>query len=178
MARSIFLVALLLATVFSITSVAHAQEGGMRDTTSKGTLDIMVEPTWSQPDSAETGVSKASFRVSFFNPGTNTLHEHQYYDFRILKDGTQVFSAAQQTGQVLIHNVEGTITVPYTFQEEGDYTIQIFLGGTGIAPPIPTEEEVNFPIVVTPEFPVGIIGTIIAATMAGALVFVRRFSRR
>jgi hypothetical protein len=175
MASSIFLVALLLAAVFSITSIAYAQESGMTDTTSKGTLDIMVEPTWSQPGSAETGVSKGSFKVSFFNPGTNTLHEHQDYDFRILKDGTQVFSAAQQTGQVLIHNVEGTITVPYTFQEEGDYTIEIFLGATGIAPPIPTEEEVTFPMAVTPEFPAGIIGAVIAATMAGSLVFARKF---
>lgn len=170
MASSIFLTALLLATVLSFAPIAFAQEGGMRDTTSKGTLDIMVEPTWNENGSA-------SFRVSFFNPGTNTLHEHQDYDFRILKDGTQVFSAAQQTGQVLIHNVEGTITVPYTFQEEGDYTIQIFLGATGIAPPIPTEEEVEFAVTVVPEFPAGIIGAVVAATMAGSLVFARKFRR-
>ncbi|MEW6603635.1 MAG: hypothetical protein AB1351_02965 [Thermoproteota archaeon] len=170
MASSIFLAALLLAAVFSITSVAYAQEGGMRNTTSKGTLDIMVEPTWN-----ENG--NASFRVSFLNPGTNALHEHQDYDFRILKDGTQVFSAAEQTGQVLIHNVEGTITVPYTFQENGDYTIEIFLGATGITPPIPTEEEVEFTVTVVPEFPAGIVGAVIATAMAGSLVFARRFRR-
>src|SRR5690606_16084692 len=175
MASGIFLAALLLAAVFSIATtplVASAQEsGGMRGTTSKGTLDILLEPTWD-----ENG--RATFRVSFLNPGTNTLHEHQDYDFRILKDGVQVFSAAQQTGQVLIHNVEGTITVPYTFQENGDYTIQVFLGGTGIAPPIPTEEEVEFTVTVVPEFPVGIVGVAIASMMAGSLVFARWFSRR
>ncbi|HEX7031543.1 MAG TPA: hypothetical protein VF172_00945 [Nitrososphaera sp.] len=176
MASSIFMAALLLAGVFSITTtttfVAYAQEdGGMRGTTSKGTLDIMVEPTWE-----ENG--RASFRVSFLNPGTDTLHEHQDYDFRILKDGEQVFSAAQQTNQQLLHNVEGTITVPYTFQENGDYTIQVFLGGTGIAPPIPTEEEVEFTVTVVPEFPVGVLGSVIAATMAGSLVFARWYSRR
>lgn len=175
MARRIFLAALLLAAAFSITAtplVASAQEGGgMRDTTSKGTLDIMVEPIWKEDRSA-------SFRVSFFNPGTDTLHEHQDYDFRILKDGVQIFSAAQQTGQPLIHNVEGTITVPYTFQENGDYTIQVFLGRTGIAPPIPTEEEVEFPVTVVPEFPIGIVGAAVAAMMGGSLVFARWFSRR
>lgn len=163
MAYSNLLIALLLieVAVFNIGSVAYAQVGGMRDTTSKGTLDVMVEPTWRENGSA-------SFKVSFFNPGTNTLHEHQDYDFRILKDGTEVFSAAKQTRQALIHNVEGTITVPYTFQENGEYTIQIFLGATGVTPPIPTEEDVTFPITVTTEFPAGTIG-IVAGLMASTL---------
>ena len=174
MASSIFLAALLLIAVFSMTSVAYAQEGGMRDTTSKGTLDIMVEPTWNPPDA--NGVSKGTFKVSFFNPGTDTLHEHQDYDFRILKNDVEVFSAARQTGQNLIHNVEGTITVPYTFEENGDYTIQVYVAGIGIAPTIPTDEDVKFPMTVTPEFPAGAIGAV-AAVMAGTLVFARRLKR-
>jgi hypothetical protein len=166
MASSIFLIALLLASVFSVATVAYAQEAGMTGTTSKGTLDIRVEPTWNES-------SRASFKVSFLNPGTDTLHEHQDYDFRILKDGNEVFSAAKQTGQRLIHNVEGTITVLYTFQEQGDYTIQIYLAGTGITPTIPTEEEATFPIQVTPEFPAGALGAI-AALMTTAIVIARR----
>ena len=169
MASSIFLIALLLVPVFSVATVAHAQEGGMVDTTSKGTLDIRLEQTW---DPNVEG--KVNFRVSFLNPGTDTLHEHQDYDFRILKDGTEVFSAARQTGQALIHNVEGTITVPYTFQENGDYTVQIYLAGTGIIPILPTEEEANFPIQVTPEFPAGALGAI-AALMTTAIVLARRY---
>jgi len=167
MASSIFMIALLLVSVFSVAAVAHAQEGEMTGTTSKGTLDIRVEPTWSDGGSA-------TFRVSFLNPGTDTLHEHQDYDFRILKDGTEVFSAARQTGQALIHNVEGTITVPYTFQENGDYTIQIYLAGTGITPTIPTDEEATFPIQVTPEFPAGALGAI-AALMTTAIVLARLY---
>lgn len=133
--------------------------------TSKGTLDIKVEPTWSDG-------GNASFKVSFLNPRTETLHQHQDYDFRILKDGTEVFSAARQTGQVLIHNVEGTITVPYKFEENGDYTIQVYLAGTGITPTIPTDEEANFEIKVVPEFPAGALG-VVAAMMATAIVFAR-----
>jgi len=167
MASSIFLTAMLLVSVFSVATVAYAQEGGMVDTTSKGTLDVRVEPTWNENGSA-------AFRVSFLNPGTDTLHLHQDYDFRILKDGTEVFSAARQTGQALIHNVPGTITVPYTFQENGDYAVQIYLAGTGISPTIPTDEEATFPIQVTPEFPAGAIGAI-AALMTGAIVLARRY---
>ncbi|MDP8902998.1 MAG: hypothetical protein M3M86_04425 [Thermoproteota archaeon] len=170
MARSTFLlVALLLGTIFSITAVtaAYAQDGGMAQTTSKDTLDIRLAPTWNEG-------GQATFTVSFLNPGTDTLHEHQDYDFRILKDGQQVFSAANQTGQAVLHNVEGTLTVPYTFQENGDYMIQVYLAGTGI-PAIPTDEEATFPITVVPEFPAGgILAAVIAASMTTAVVLSQR----
>lgn len=170
MARSTFLlVALLLGTIFSITAVtaAYAQDGGMAQTTSKDTLDIRLAPTWNEG-------GQATFTVSFLNPGTDTLHEHQDYDFRILKDGQQVFSAANQTGQAVLHNVEGTLTVPYTFQENGDYTIQVYLAGTGI-PAIPTDEEATFPITVVPEFPAGgILAAVLVASMTTAVVLSQR----
>jgi hypothetical protein len=113
--------------------------------------------------------------VSFLNPGTDTVHQHQDYDFRILKDdGQEVFSAARQTGQSVLHNVEGTLTVPYTFQENGDYTVQVFLAGTGI-PAIPTDEEATFPITVAPEFPAGgILAVLLAASFTTAIVLSQR----
>ena len=145
MPRSIFFfIVLLFGAIFSVTTTAlsaYAQDSGMVKTTSKGSLDIRLEPEWSEG-------GQARFAVSFLNPGTNNLHVHQDYDFRILKDEQQVFSAANQTGQAVLHNVEGTLTVPqvpYTFQENGDYTIQVYLAGTGI-PAIPTDEEATFPI--------------------------------
>jgi hypothetical protein len=168
MASSIFLTALLLsAIVAGVPAVAYAQEGGMTATTSKGTLDVMLEPTQDPNDP-----HKYTFNVSFLEPGTDTLHQHQDYDFRILKDGTEVFSAAKQTGQALIHNVPGTITVPYTFQENGSYTIQVYLGGTGI-PAIPTDEDAMFQLQVVPEFPAAVLGGMVAALMATAIVLAR-----
>jgi hypothetical protein len=173
MVRSIFLlVALVFGAIFSVTAVTavYAQDGGMVQTTSKGTLDVRLVPTWNEG-------GQATFNVSFLNPGTDTLHEHQDYDFRILKDGQQVFSAANQTGQALIHNVEGTLTIPYTFQENGDYTIQMYLAGTGI-PAIPTDEEAIFPITVLPEFPAGsILAAVIAASMITAVVLSQRMKK-
>jgi hypothetical protein len=174
MARSIFfLIALLVGAVFSVTTAttiaapAYAQEGGMVKSTSKGTLDISLAPTWSD-------AGQATFTVSFLNPGTQTVHQHQDYDFRIMKNGQQVFSAAGQTGQSVLHNVEGTLTVPYTFQENGDYTVQVFLAGTGI-PAIPTDEEATFPITVAPEFPAGgILAVLLAASFTTAIVLSQR----
>jgi hypothetical protein len=170
MASSIFPIALLLVAVAGsiLTSTAvYAQNDGMVAKTSKGTLDVRLEQIWDP--SADR---KATFKVSFLNPGTNAIHQHQDYDFKILKDDTEVFSAAKQTGQAVIHNAEGTITVPYTFPENGDYTIQIVLAGTGIAPTIPTDEEATFPIKVTPEFPMGALGAV-AALMATTIVLAR-----
>ncbi|MDQ3718434.1 MAG: hypothetical protein M3311_04685 [Thermoproteota archaeon] len=174
MARSIsfLMIALLVGAVFSITATiiaapAYAQESGMVKATSKNTLDISLAPTWGD-------AGQATFTVSFLNPGTETLHQHQDYDFRILKDGQQVFSAARQTGQAVLHNVEGTLTVPYTFQDNGDYTVQVYLAGTGI-PAIPTDEEATFPITVTPEFPAGgILAVVLAASLASVIVLSQR----
>ena len=171
MIKSIFIfIALLLGAIFSITTIAtgaYAQDGGMVQTTSKGTLDVRLEPEWSEG-------GQARFAVSFLNPGTDTLHVHQDYDFRILRDGQQVFSAANQTGQAVLHNVEGTLTVPYTFQENGDYTVQVYLAGTGI-PAIPTDEEATFPITVAPEFPAGgILAVVLAASLTTAIVLSQR----
>lgn len=167
MASSIFPTAVLLMALFSFATVAYAQESGMRATTSKGTLDVMIEPEWRENGSA-------SFHVSFLNPGTETLHEHQDYDFRILKDGTEVFSAARNTGQNLIHNVPGTLTVPYQFQENGDYTIEVYIAGTGITPIIPTDEEATFQIQVVPEFPLGALGIV---TALGSVIALARYRR-
>ena len=172
MARNTFLlIALMLGTIFSVTTTAtsaYAQDGGMAQTTSKGTLDIRLAPTWNEGGQAE-------FAVSFLNPGTETLHEHQDYDFRMLRGGQQVFSAAGQTGQAILHNVEGTLTVPYTFQENGDYTVQVYLAGTGISPTIPTDEEATFPITVVPEFPAGgILAAVLAASITTAMVLSQR----
>jgi plastocyanin len=119
-------------------------EEGVMKTTTEGTLDIRLEAVLSEES------RQANFQVSFLNPNTNTLHEHQDYDFRILKDGHQIFSAASQTGQAVLHNVDGTLIVPYTFQESGDYTIQVYLAGVGL-PAIPTDEEATFPVTIAEE---------------------------
>ena len=176
MAKSIFssllLVVLLPGAIFSVTStgtsISYAQHAGMVKTTDGGSLDIRLVPQWNEG-------GQATFTVNFLDPGTETLHEHQDYDFRILRDSQQVFSAATQTGQAVLHNVEGTLTVPYTFQENGDYTIQVYLAGVGL-PAVPTDEEATFPITVVPEFPAGsVIAVLFTASITAAIVLSQRF---
>jgi hypothetical protein len=173
MTRSIFfffIALMLLGAIFGVTTTtaAYAQDGGMVKTTDKGTFDIRLVPMWTEG-------GQATFTVSFLNPGTETVHEHQDYDFKILKDGQEVFSAANQTGQAVLHNVEGTLTVPYTFQENGNYTIQVYLAGIGL-PAIPTDEEATFPITVVPELPAaGILAVTLSALMiTTSIVLARR----
>jgi hypothetical protein len=176
MARSIlsplFLAVLLLGAILSVMSmdvtIVYAQDAGMVKTTDNGSLDIRLVPQWNE-------AGQATFTVNFLNPGSETLHDHQDYDFRILRDGQQVFSAASQTGQAVLHNVEGTLTIPYTFPENGDYTIQVYLAGIGL-PAIPTDEEALFPITVVPEFPAGgILAALLVASMTTAVVLSQRF---
>jgi hypothetical protein len=168
---SYIIIALLLAAVFSVSWTAAYAEG-MTQTTSGGTLKIMVEPTWSEG-------GQAKFKVSFLDPKTGAVHQHQDYDVRILKDGKVVYSAAQQAGQTVEHNVAGTLTIPgtgfYTFKDQGDYTVEVYLAGTGI-PATPTDEKADFNIKVTPEFPVGAVGAAMAALVGTTIVLSRKFN--
>jgi hypothetical protein len=138
--------AIILLTGFGSANIpVYAQEGMTQSTDS---LDILLEPQWS--------ADSTKFKVSFLEPGTDTIHQHQDYNFVILQDGKEVFNAAEQIGQSAIHNAEGTITVPYKFQQDGDYVVQVLIYGLGL-PAIPTDESVEFSVSVTPEFPTGVL---------------------
>jgi hypothetical protein len=175
MARSQFIIlALLVVAIGSSIPVAvrAQQNAGWKIPTSGGSLDIMLEPEWSENSSAR-------FKVTFLDPQTGQVHQHQDYDVKILDgDGTTLFSAAERTGQPLLHNVEGTILVPnkpdnpFAFGQQGDYIVKVELLGLGF-PPIPINpESATFPIKVTPEFPVGLLGAVVALT--GTVVILSR----
>jgi hypothetical protein len=164
-----FAAPLFLVAIGVLPAYAQEVDNSMIMTTSKGSLDIRLEPI-------QSNSTEVRYNVSFFNPGTETLHEHQDYDLRILKNGEEIFSAARQTNQALIHNVDGDISVPYNFEEGGEYTVEILILGLGFGPTlIPTEENVSFPIVVTPEFPVQVVGVL--AAVVGSTIAVTRKAR-
>ncbi len=170
MANASWIFIALLIAIAGGPSVAHAQDGSMRATTSKGSLDILLVPDW--------GLDAAvKFRTSFLNPGTDELHQHQDYDFRIFQGGNEIFSAAKRINQPLIHNAEGNIVVNYTFAQNGSYIVEIDVLGLGFGPTlIPTDESVQFPIEVTPEFPVGMPAAV-AGLVGSAVIAVRKFWR-
>jgi hypothetical protein len=109
-------------------------------TTSGGTLDVKLEPS---PNPIKSG-EETKFRVSFFKKGTETVQPHIDYDFIILKNKEEVFSAAKQTGQPLLHTAEGIVTIPFTIEESGSYTIRVAVMGINFIP-IATEYT-EFPI--------------------------------
>ncbi|UVS70549.1 hypothetical protein [Nitrososphaera viennensis] len=155
--------AAILAAGFAVIPAAYAQTGAPAGGKS---LDIAITPEWSDDGNAK-------LNVSFFNPGTTTLHQHQDYDVVIIQNGNEVFRASKQTNQPLLHNVEGTLSVPYKFPQNGQYTVRVELLGLGL-PPVPiTPEHTDLSISVTPEFPVGALGAVAAAVMTGAVVATR-----
>jgi hypothetical protein len=67
------------------------------------------------------------------------------YDFIILsEDDKELFSAAKQTDQPLLHTAEGIVTIPFTLQEPGSYTVRVPVMEINFIP-MPTEY---------PEFPI------------------------
>lgn len=155
---------MILVAIGVLPAYAQEEDNSMIMTTSKGSLDLRLEPV--QANSTEV-----RYNVSFLNPGTETLHQHQDYDFKILQNGEEIFSAARQTNQPLIHNVEGTISVPYNFEVTGDYSVEIQILGLGFGPTlVPTDENAVFPITVTPEFPLGLTGVLVGVISSSILL--------
>ncbi|SRR5579885_2717653 len=162
--------AIIFASISAVggLSSAYAQTSGqMTATTSKGTAVVVIEPDWSS--------NPTKFTIHFLDAKTQQPIQHVYYDFRIMKDGNQVYSLAKSTGdQQILHLVGGTANgIPYSFNGQGKYQIDVFLEGTGL-PEVPTGEDATFPIQVTPEFPAGTAIGVMAAIMVTVLVVARK----
>ncbi|MGH9879559.1 MAG: hypothetical protein ACRD5H_18170, partial [Nitrososphaerales archaeon] len=66
------------------------------------------------------------------------------------------------------------ITVPYKFEQNGDYVVEVDVLGLGSGPTlIPTDESVQFNIKVTPEFPAGMTAAV-AGLVASAIILTRK----
>jgi hypothetical protein len=167
MASSIFLIALLLAAVFSVSlTAAHAQDAGMtKPIKSNPPLDVRIEP--------QINGSEAKIKVSFLKQGTETIQQH--IDYNVVakdKDGKQIFTAAQG-GQPLLHTAEGVVTIPVKFPGNGEYGIEVSVSGILFVPM--NTETATFSVNVTPEFPVGVVGAVMAALVGATVVFSRKF---
>lgn len=171
----LFFIALLLAatTIVSIpAAVAYAQEG-MRRPMSGNSLDVLVEPQWSED-------GQARFKVSFLRPGTDTIQVHIDYGFVIKQGGQEIFNAVPP-GQPLLHTAEGVVTIPQTssqpfkFPANGEYEIEVSVAGINFVPM--NIETATFPVTVTPEFPVGAAGVIAAAVMTATTVALARYRK-
>ena len=147
--------------------------GNMKKQTSGGALDVILQPS-PQPV-GHTG--QTLLKVQFMTKGSNTVQPHIDYDL-IIKDsnGKQVFSASQLAGQSgkPLHTAEGIVTIPYTFQSLGDYSINIPIYGILFNPIKP--ESAEYSVKVAPEFPIG-VGALIMAAMIGIVLTANRFKK-
>ncbi|MGH9991234.1 MAG: hypothetical protein ACREAZ_01120 [Nitrososphaera sp.] len=131
-------------------------------------LDILLGLTM-------TDDSQAKFEVSFLNNGTDTPHKHIDYAFTISdQDGKQIFNASP-SNQPTLHTAEGVVTIPYTIQQKGDYSVDVIVYGVDFTPTIP--HVTTFPCKDIPEFPIGMLAGV-AAAMTAAIVISRMYKLR
>src|SRR5207245_10302246 len=75
--------------------------------------------------------TQTNLKVSFDQKGSSALQTNVDYDLTIMKDDKQVFQLSSQAGypNQPLHTTEGIVTIPYTFQQEGTYVINITVYG-------------------------------------------------
>jgi len=160
----------ILGSITGFSSAFAADTDTMRSPTTGKSLDILVEPEWSDG-------GQARFKVTFLKPGTDTVQIHIDYNVVVKDtDGKELFSTAQG-GQALQHTAEGIVTIPQVptpplmFPGNGRYDIEVSISGINFVPM--NTETATFSVSVTPEFPIGSVG-IIMATLTGSILIVSR----
>ncbi|MGB6674933.1 MAG: hypothetical protein WBE34_21100 [Candidatus Nitrosopolaris sp.] len=119
---SIFGLLLTPSSTFVQTSNA-----AMYKVTSGGSLNVILQPS---PFPVIKG-SQTNLKVSFDQKGSSAVQPHVDYDLTVMKDDKQVFQLSNSTGypNQPLHTTEGVVTIPYTFQQEGTYIINITVYG-------------------------------------------------
>ncbi|HYV52528.1 MAG TPA: hypothetical protein VE971_04470 [Candidatus Eisenbacteria bacterium] len=100
----------------------------MTKPTSVGSLNVVLQPS---PVPIVKG-TQTNFKVNFDQKGTSTVQPHIDYDVTISNAaGKQLFNAVTLAGQSgpSLHTSDGIITIPYTFQQPGTYTIKVSVFG-------------------------------------------------
>jgi hypothetical protein len=138
-----FVIAVILccsSLLFSFAQTTNAPFGDI-SSTSGGTLDVRLEST---PNPIKSD-QETNYKVTFLQKGTDTVQVHIDYDFIILEDNNiEVFKASQQIGQPLLHTAEGIVTIPFTLEEAGNYTIKVSVMGINFIPM--ATEYADFPV--------------------------------
>ena len=91
--------------VYSISEIYST----MISETNGKSLDIKISPSVSPIKSQ----GEIKFKITFLQPNSDKVQVHVDYDFTVIHDDDEIFSASKQTGQPLLHTAEGTVTIPY-----------------------------------------------------------------
>jgi hypothetical protein len=139
-----------LISTLSIAQAAAQQQISLEALSDQGTF--IVEIIWTPDDIGRDN----TFEIRFIEPETSTEIEEMEYDIMVYEEsGSQQLRRVDQT----------TSEQRLSFEEPGSYTLRIDdIEGLG--------ESASFPIQVTPEFPVGVLGVL--AGLIGAIAILAR----
>ena len=117
-------------STFAVVLPAQAQESARQIvSTEGGTLDIALTPAPAPPQPG--GITKLG--IEFINKETGEINTHINYSVAIEKDGNEIFATDH------LHTSEGTVTVPFEFEEVGKYDVVVILEGAMFMPLEPEE---------------------------------------
>lgn len=136
-----FLTSSFLGSAFVVDSFG-VMGPNMSQSTTGGSLDVNIT---SSPEVISTA-KEVKFMINFLEPGTGKIQVHVDYDFQVFKNGEEVFSAAKQINQPLLHTAEGSVTIPFMFPSPGSYSIKIPVLGINFIPINPEYAEFKFVI--------------------------------
>jgi len=134
-----------LTIFFSASSFVGNSLGSMdqelSQSTSGGSLDVNI--TSFEVINTDKEVK---FKINFLEPNTDKIQVHVDYDFQVLQNGKEIFSAAKQINQPLLHTAEGSVTIPFTFSSAGVYSIKVPVLGINFIPINPEYAEFKFDV--------------------------------
>lgn len=113
----------------NITKSVTISSQNVKIPTDGGSVDVLVQPS---PFPLTIGDSK--FKVSFFQPSSETIQVHIDYDVVIKQSNKEIFRASALTGQPLLHTAEGVVTIPFKFNSAGNYTLEVAVMGINFVP--------------------------------------------
>lgn len=124
--KILFGLALLSLIIFPVYAQEQSEQQIMP--TDKGTLEVGLSTIPIQPQPGE----QTKFKIDFINKNTKLVQEHIDYSIAVTKGTEQVF------GIPLTHTATGSVTIPYEFQDSGEYKVSVDVQGI-VFQPIPTE---------------------------------------
>lgn len=122
-----FLPILVLLTLIVFPVYAQKQSQQIK-LTSGGTINVGFSTDPANPSPGD----QTQLKISFINKQTNAIQQHIDYRVTVTKGQNQVF------GIPITHTAEGAVSIPYQFQDAGDYQITVSVEGI-LFQPIPPE---------------------------------------
>ncbi len=118
----------MLILVSLLVFPVYAQQSQQIKLTSGGTINVGFSTDPANPNPG----GQTQLKISFINKQTNAIQQHIDYRVTVTKGQNQVF------GIPITHTAAGVVSIPYQFQDAGDYQVTVIVEGI-LFQPIPPE---------------------------------------